>query len=112
MASVEGGSTPVTRRLDWNFFQNLLTPLVVEWRTQRNLKPPEAVVTLRTTRGAAFKVDAIRVAPTWIAVFTESDELHFVPMDEVALVTIERRPAPAPEKVVGFHQDPSVDVGD
>jgi hypothetical protein len=100
-----------SRRFDWDFFQNHLVVLVDQWRSSRGLKPTDAIVVLRTIRGKAFTVDGISVAGTWIVVFTESEEMHFVPMDEVALVTVQRRPEPAPDKVVGFHQEPSVGSG-
>ena len=101
---------PASRRFDHAFFQEWLTPLVAEWREQRNLDPLDAIVEMTTVRGGRFTVDAIRVGATWLMVFTDDDELHFVPMDEVALVTLHRRPGPAPEKVLGFTQGEPVEV--
>ena len=94
-----------------DFFQLHIAPLVGEWRAHRNLDAPQATVVITTKLGQQFTLDGIRVAPTWIAAFTEDDEMWLLPFEEISNVVVRRRQGEPPKKQIGFRVDDPIDGG-
>lgn len=90
-------------RFDHEFFMGHLQEFVQEYRGHRGLKSEDVIGFVTLANNMILAVTGFRVGPNWVMLFTEDDQMHFAPFEQVVGVTIGRRPPPPPGKQpVGF----------
>jgi hypothetical protein len=88
---------------DIDFFETFLPQHVYEYAAHRGgLDSTTMEVVFVTANGMAYPIVAARVSFTWVMIFTEDDQMVFLPHDQVIAVIVRRRQGPAPKKAIGF----------
>jgi hypothetical protein len=79
--------------LNQDFFESELRPLVAEYAQHREIMNADDIRIEMTVRSSAapIAITGYRTSADWVVVFTEADEMLFLPYHEITSLTVEHR---------------------